>query len=73
MGAVGKCPKIITPTKDLYLSVGIEKTFVLTAKNLPTEQSKVTYISITALLWQKEASDKSDISCKRAKCVCHLH
>ena len=27
----------------------------------------------TALLWQKEASDKSDISCKRAKCVCHLH
>ena len=27
----------------------------------------------SALLWQKEASDKSDISCKRAKCVCHLH
>ena len=27
----------------------------------------------TALIWQKEASDKSDISCKRAKCVCHLH
>ena len=26
-----------------------------------------------ALLWQKEASDKSDISCKRAKCVCHFH
>ena len=26
-----------------------------------------------ALLWQKEASDKSDISRKRAKCVCHLH
>ena len=22
-----------------------------------------------ALLWQKEASDKSDISCKRANCV----
>ena len=27
----------------------------------------------TALLWQKEASDKSAISCKRAKCVCHFH
>ena len=26
-----------------------------------------------AVLWQKEASDKSDISRKRAKCVCHLH
>ena len=26
-----------------------------------------------ALLWQKEASDKSEISCKRAKCVCHFH
>ena len=25
------------------------------------------------LLWQKEASDKSDSSCKRAKCVCHFH
>ena len=27
----------------------------------------------SALIWQKEASDKSEISCKRAKCVCHLH
>ena len=27
----------------------------------------------TALLGQKEASDKSDISYKRAKCVCHFH
>ena len=27
----------------------------------------------TALNWQKEASDKSEISRKRAKCVCHLH
>ena len=27
----------------------------------------------TALIWQKEASVKSDISRKRAKCVCHLH
>ena len=26
-----------------------------------------------ALIWQKEASDKSEISRKRAKCVCHLH
>ena len=26
-----------------------------------------------ALIWQKEASDKSDISRKWAKCVCHLH
>ena len=26
----------------------------------------------TALRWQKKASDKSDISCKRAKCVCHF-
>ena len=27
----------------------------------------------SALIWQKEASDKSDISRKRAKCVCHLY
>ena len=27
----------------------------------------------SALIWQKEASDKSEISRKRAKCVCHLH
>ena len=26
----------------------------------------------TALIWQKEASDKSDISRKRPKCVCHF-
>ena len=25
------------------------------------------------ILWQKKASDKSDISCKRAKCVSHFH
>ena len=31
------------------------------------------YQDNSALIWQKEASDKSDISCKRAKCVCHLH
>ena len=27
----------------------------------------------SALLWQKEASDENEISCKLAKCVCHLH
>ena len=26
-----------------------------------------------ALFWQKEASDKSEISCKREKCVCHFY
>ena len=26
-----------------------------------------------ALIWQKEAGDKSDISCKRAKHVYHFH
>ena len=31
------------------------------------------FIVHTALIWQKEASDKSDITRKRAKCVCHLH
>ena len=30
-------------------------------------------INYAALLWQKEASDKCDISCKRAKCVHHFH
>ena len=30
-------------------------------------------ICSSALIWQKEASDKSDISRKRAKCVFHLH
>ena len=34
---------------------------------------KVYLQDYTALIWQKEASDKSDISRKRAKCVCHLH
>ena len=33
----------------------------------------VAYGDYAALIWQKEASDKSDISRKRAKCVCHLH
>ena len=32
-----------------------------------------TKTACTALIWQKEASDKSDISRKRAKCVFHLH
>ena len=32
-----------------------------------------SYPHYSALLWQKEASDKSGISCKRARCVCHLH
>ena len=27
----------------------------------------------TILLWQKEASDKNDISCQRAEYVCHFH
>ena len=35
-----------------------------------THRARLDY---TALIWQKEASDKSDISRKRAKCVCHLH
>ena len=30
-------------------------------------------VTHAALLWQKEASDKIEISCKRAKCVCHFH
>ena len=33
--------------------------------------SLVVYYS--ALIWQKEASGKSDISRTRATCVCHLH
>ena len=35
--------------------------------------SKIKHSEYAALLWQKEASDKRDISCKRAKCVCHFH
>ena len=40
-----------------------------------TKMGGKTYISrlVIALLWQKEASDKGDISCKRAKCVSHFH
>ena len=30
-------------------------------------------LTYTALLWQKEASDKSGISRKLAKCICHFH
>ena len=33
----------------------------------------IRWPTYAALLWQKEASDKSDISCKLAKCVCHFH
>ena len=35
--------------------------------------SDMSHMYHTALIWQKEASDKSEISRKRAKCVCHLH
>ena len=44
----------------------IEKYFFFFSKR------KIASIN-TALLWQKEASDKSEISWKRAKCVCHFH
>ena len=37
------------------------------------EDKEVEVSPVTALLWQKEASDKRDISCERAKCVCHFH
>ena len=40
-------------------------------KGILLNDDAVSYYS--ALIWQKEASDKSDISRKRAKCVCHLH
>ena len=33
----------------------------------------MSYTDYTALLWQKEASDKIEISCKRANCVRHFH
>ena len=38
-------------------------------------ENTLTYVHVhcTALLWQKEASDKIKISCKRAKCVRHFH
>ena len=39
---------------------------------IPTDFT-VNHHNDSALLWQKEASDKSDISCKRAKCVCHFN
>ena len=45
-----------------------------TSHSRNTHQCKVqTGVCKSALIWQKEASDKSDISRKRAKCVCHLH
>ena len=37
---------------------------------LVTSKTRRTY---SALLWQKEGSDKSEISCKRAECICHFH
>ena len=39
----------------------------------PPSLSHMPIMDHTSLLWQKEASDKSDISCKRAKCVWHFH
>ena len=42
---------------------------IYTAANI----SGTMNVTHTALLWQKEASDKRDISCKRAKCICHFH
>ena len=57
-------------------------TFFLLFKVLPwslftdplqcNSDTAVVWLSYSALIWQKEASDKSDISRKRAKCVCHL-
>ena len=40
---------------------------------IPMHECNLCMQFYTALIWQKEASDKSDISRKRAKCVCHLH
>ena len=34
---------------------------------------KLHVVNSALQVWQKEASDKSEISCKRAKCVCHFH
>ena len=42
-------------------------------KRLMKIHSNSSILYYAALIWQKEASDKSDISRKRAKCVCHLH
>ena len=38
-------------------------------KKLFTSDGKNNWSTVTALLWQNEASD---ISCKRGKCVCHF-
>ena len=47
---------------------------VFSSKNSTKYCKKGTLgISGTAILWQKEASDKSDILFKRATCVCHFH
>jgi len=49
---------------------------VLTLFWLSTDDLHETWEALVhsaALLWQKEANDESDISCKRAKCDWHLH
>ena len=51
----------------------------LKAKNRETKQSgsltcwRLVPSIPTAILWQKEATLEHDISCKWAKCVCHVH
>ena len=55
-------------TYNSYEQYPLEKFFIFTIY-----QNYTLALIYTALIWQKEASDKSDISRKRAKCVCHLH
>ena len=50
-------------------NVEISRTITTTIEN----HANTGHVNNSALIWQKEASDKSDISHKRAKCVCHLH
>ena len=47
--------------------------YVMKRDRKKTAQEIKNNVDYTVLLWQKETSDKSDISRKRAKCVCHFH
>ena len=64
-------------TADITLSENywkITRHVLLYQENLSACQPFWNYRThYTALLWQKEASDESDFSCKRAKCVFQLH
>ena len=58
---------------NLNLNLNYEVKLKFGRRQVIVENFVLTLILYTALLWQKDASDKCEISCNSAKCVCHFH